>query len=158
MVFATTRRGLNVTWLPLAGLLVGVLLAWCSATSTWSAPDFGRPAAYVEDPSKSDIIAVYAGLKAGAAGEATPYFWKRVLRLNAPFEANWTDWPSLDALHGLVLVGAAKLVGVFAGHNLTLLLGHLLAAATFFAVATFFIFIIYVSISVIRTIICNGKK
>jgi hypothetical protein len=135
MVFATTRRGLIVTWLPLAGLLVGVLLAWCSATSTWSAPDFGRPAAYVEDPSKSDIVAVYTGLKAVTEGEASPFFWKTVSRLNAPFTANWTDWPSLDELHGLALLILANVFGVFGGLNAALLLGHLLAAGTFYGVA-----------------------
>jgi len=131
----SAARSIVARWLPLAALLGTVLLAWCSATAIWSPAGFARPAAYLEDPGKSDIVAVYAGLRAGAAGEATPYFWKRVSRLNAPFEANWSDWPSLDELHGLVLVVAAKLFGVFAGLNLTLLLGHLLAAGTFYFVA-----------------------
>ena len=122
-------------WLPLAGLLGLVLLGWCAATAIWSPADFGRPAAYLEDPSKSDIVAVYTGLKAGTEGQATPFFWKTVRRLNAPFEANWTDWPSLDELHGLVLVLCGRIFGVFGGLNVTLLLGHLLAAGTFFFVA-----------------------
>ncbi len=77
----------------------------------------------------------YGLLKAGTEGQATPFFWKTVRRLNAPFEANWTDWPSLDELHGLVLVLCAKVFGVFGGLNVALLLGHLLAAGTFFFVA-----------------------
>ena len=118
-----------------AALLGIVALGWCAATATWSLADLARPPAYLEDPSRADIIAVYAGLTAGAEGEATPFFWKRVERLNAPFEANWTDWPSLDELHSLVLVLLARLFGIFAGLKLTLLLGHLLAAVTFFGVA-----------------------
>jgi hypothetical protein len=122
-------------WWPLAALLGLVLLGWCAATGTRSPADLGRPPAYLEDPSKSDIIAVFAGLKAGTEGEATPFLWKTVRRLNAPFEANWTDWPSLDELHGLVLVLAARIFGVVGGLNAVLLLGHLLAAGTFFGVA-----------------------
>jgi phosphoglycerol transferase len=119
----------------IVALLGIVVLGWCAATATWSLADLARPPAYLEDPSRADIIAVYAGLTAGAEGEATPFFWKRVGRLNAPFEANWTDWPSLDELHSLVLVLLARLFGIFAGLKLTLLLGHLLAAVTFFGVA-----------------------
>jgi hypothetical protein len=122
-------------WLPLAGLLGLVLIAWCGSTATWSPADFGRPATYLEDPSKSDIVAVYTGLKASTEGDATPFFWKTIRRLNAPFEGNWTDWPSLDELHGLVLVLCARLFGVFGGLNAALLLGHLLAAGTFYFVA-----------------------
>ena len=118
-----------------SALLVATLLAWCSSTAIWSPADFGRPAAYLEDPSKSDIVAVYTGLKAGTEGQATPFLWKTVRRLNAPFEANWTDWPSLDELHGLALVLLANMFGVFGGLNVALLLGHLLAAGTFFFVA-----------------------
>ena len=114
---------------PLAVLLGLVGLAWCASTANWSPVDFGRPAAYLEDPSKSDIIAVYTGIKASTDGEAAPFAWKTVFRLNAPFAANWTDWPSLDELHGLALLILAKVFGVFGGLNAALLLGHLLAAA-----------------------------
>jgi hypothetical protein len=122
-------------WWPLAGLLGLVFFAWCAATTVWSMADFLRPAAYVEDPSKSDIVAVYAGIKAGNEGQAVPFAWKNVSRLNAPFTANWTDWPSLDELHGLALLILANLFGVFGGLNAALLLGHLLAAGTFYGVA-----------------------
>ncbi|NCA10988.1 hypothetical protein EBR56_04135 [bacterium] len=101
----------------------------------WSAADIIQPPAYLEDQSKSDIMWVYAGQKASLEGEATPFVWKTVRRLNAPFEANWTDWPSLDELHGLVLVLCAQVFGIFGGLNVALLLGHLLAAGTFFGVA-----------------------
>jgi phosphoglycerol transferase len=121
-------------WAP-AALLGLVLLAWCASTAIWSPSDFGRPASYLEDPSKSDIVAVYTGLKASTVGEAAPFSWKTVSRLNAPFTANWTDWPSLDELHGLALLILGNVFGVFGGLNAALLLGHLLAAGTFFFVA-----------------------
>lgn len=77
----------------------------------------------------------YTNLKANTVGEAAPFVWKTVSRLNAPFTANWTDWPSLDELHGLALLILANLFGMFGGLNAALLLGHLLAAATFYGVA-----------------------
>jgi len=118
-------------------MLFLVSLAWCCSTGTSTLAGLSRPHAYVEDPAKSDIIWTYASLKAGTQGEATPLLWKTVGRLNAPFAANWTDWPSLDELHGLVLVLCGKAFGIFGGLNVTLLLGHLLAAVTFFFVARF---------------------
>jgi hypothetical protein len=131
----TDTPAIATRWLPLAGLLGLVLIGWCASTATWSPADLVRPPAYLEDPSKSDIVAVYAGLKAGTEGQALPFTWKTVSRLNAPFTANWTDWPSLDELHGLVLMLAARFFGVFGGLNVVLLLGHLLAAGTFYFVA-----------------------
>jgi hypothetical protein len=77
----------------------------------------------------------YAALETNTEGEAAPFVWKTVSRLNAPFTANWTDWPSLDELHGLALLILANMFGIFGGLNAALLLGHLLAAGTFFFVA-----------------------
>jgi phosphoglycerol transferase len=122
-------------WRACAGLLALVLLGWCWATDIWSPAELFRPPAYLEDPAKSDIMWAYAALEAGAEGDATPFLWKTVRRLNAPFEANWTDWPSLDELHGLVLAVCGRAFGVFGGLNVALLLGHLLAAGTFYFVA-----------------------
>ena len=124
-----------ISILTVASLLVCVAIGWCSNSAIWSPADFGRPAAYLEDPSKSDIVFGYASLRANTEGEAAPFFWKSVSRLNAPFTANWTDWPSLDELHGLALLILANVFGVFGGLNAALLLGHLLAAAAFYGVA-----------------------
>jgi hypothetical protein len=122
-------------YVPLAALLVCVVFASSDVTRIGFAGWLGRPSSYLDDPSKSDIIAVFAGLKATTEADAIPFAWKSVSRLNAPFAANWTDWPSLDELHGLALLILTRLFGVFGGLNAALLLGHLLAAATFYGVA-----------------------
>jgi phosphoglycerol transferase len=123
----------QTAWLTV--LLAVVAIAWCAATATRSLQDFARPASYLEDPSKSDVMLAYAALETNTEGEAAPFVWKLVSRLNAPFTANWTDWPSLDELHGLALLILGNVFGVFGGLNAALLLGHLLAAGTFFFVA-----------------------
>ena len=119
----------------LAGLLSMVAIAWCAVTATGSFSDLARCVSYTEDPSRGDVILAYAALEANNEGDAHPFFWKSISRLNAPFTANWNDWPSLDELHGLALLILAKVFGVFGGLNAALLLGHLLAAATFYGVA-----------------------
>jgi hypothetical protein len=91
-----------------AALLALVAGGWCAAMAMFATADFGRAPAYVEDSSKSDMVWGIAASRAMADGQNSPFFWKTVSRLNAPFEANWSDWPSLDELHGLVLVVAAN--------------------------------------------------
>ena len=118
-----------------AVLLALVTIAWCAATATGTLKDLTRPASYLEDPSKSDVLLAYAVLETNTEGEAAPFFWKIASRLNAPFNANWTDFPSLDELQGLALLILANVFGVFGGLNVAILLGHLLAAATFYGVA-----------------------
>ena len=96
-------KSTNLRTLPLAGktfkpgdfaiaaipvLMSVVFVAFCSAAGTWPLAGFGQPSTYVEDPTKSDIMWTYALMKAGTEGDATPFFWKTVRRLNAPFEAN----------------------------------------------------------------------
>ena len=61
--------------------------------------------------------------------------WKLIRELGAPFDGNWTDRPSIEEVNVFLLGVAAKAFGLFAGLNVSLLLGHLLAAATFFLVA-----------------------
>ena len=122
-------------WWPVAPLLCLTLLAWCAANDKWTYTSWGQPAAYVEDPEKSDVVITLAAMKAYSVGDATPFIWKTVRHLGAPFHASWNDWPSLDEVHGVVQLVLARLCGAFAGLNILLVLGHLLAAGTMYAVA-----------------------
>ena len=63
--------------------------------------------------------------------------WKSIPELGAPGGANWNDYPIIEEIP-LYLQGLlARMFGLFAGLNLSLLLGHLLAAGTFYGVARF---------------------
>lgn len=122
--------------LPMLVLLGLVTLAWCAANGKWTAAQWAMPAAYLE-PEKCDVIHALAMMKAAGEGEFVPLVWKQVSRLGAPDGANWNDWPLLEELQIVFFALLAKIVGLFAALNLGMLIGHWLAAATFYAVARY---------------------
>jgi hypothetical protein len=117
--------------LPLAAL---VALAWCTGTDRWTAAAWNTPSQYL-DGFYCDVMSTLASMKATAAGHCWPFAWKTIPELGAPFDGNWNDWPSIEEFQILFFGLLAKVFGLFAGLNLGLLVGHLLAAATMFLVA-----------------------
>jgi hypothetical protein len=118
----------------LALLLALVALAWCTGTGRWTAAAWNTPTQYL-DGFYGDVISTFAGMKASADGHYWPFAWKTIPELGAPYDGNWNDWPSIEELQFLFYGLLAKVFGLFAGLNLALLIGHLLAAATMFLVA-----------------------
>ncbi|MBM3954296.1 MAG: hypothetical protein FJ309_06755 [Planctomycetes bacterium] len=123
-----------LTWGPFALLIFIVGIAWCSANGVWSAGALSRPTAYLE-PEKSDVIHALAMMKMAANGEWWPLAWKQAADLGAPHAANWNDWPLVEELQVAVFGLLARLFGLFAGLNLAMVAGHVLAALVFYAVA-----------------------
>jgi hypothetical protein len=117
-----------------AALLALVALAWCTGTGRWTAAAWNTPTQYL-DGFYCDVISTLAGMKATAAGHFWPFAWKNIPELGAPFDGNWNDWPSIEEFQILFYGLLGKVFGLFAGLNLALLTGHLLAAATMFLVA-----------------------
>lgn len=117
-----------------AAILALVALAWCTGTGRWSAADWNTPTQYLEG-FYCDTISTLAGMRATADGHAWPLSWKTVPELGAPFDGNWTDWPSIEEFQCFFYGVLGKAFGLFAGLNLSLLIGHLLAAATMLLVA-----------------------
>lgn len=109
-------------------------LAWCAANGVWSAAALSRPTAYLE-PEKSDVIHALAMMKMAANGEWWPLAWKEARDLGAPGTANWNDWPFIEEMQVAVFGLLARLFGPFAGLNLAMVAGHVLAALVFYAVA-----------------------
>lgn len=120
----------------LAVLLAIVTLAWCAANAKWTAAEWALPSAYLE-PEKCDVVHALAMMKAAGEGEFVPLTWKQVSRLGAPEGANWNDWPLLEELQIVFFAVLAGIFGLFGGLNVGMLLGHWLAAATFYAVARY---------------------
>ena len=117
-----------------AALLACVTLAWCTGTGRWTTAAWNTPTAYL-DGFYGDILFTLAGMKATSDGHNLPLSWKTVPELGAPHDGNWTDWPSIEEIPALLIGLLGKAFGLFAGLNLALLAGHLLAAATMFLVA-----------------------
>jgi hypothetical protein len=121
--------------LALLALIAIVVLAWCTANDAWTPASWQRTSAYIEDQEKSDVVWMLALVKAASEGSGLPLAWKRVPALGAPSNANWTDWPLIEELQPAILGIFSRAVGPFAALNIGMLLGHLLAAVTFYAVA-----------------------
>jgi hypothetical protein len=128
------RRPALPTWAPCAALLVVVTLAWCAANGIWTPAALAKPTAYL-DPEKADVIHALTMVKATARGDLAFLGWKSVPQLNAPHTANWNDWPMVEEILLLAFGLLAKVFGLFAGLNLAMLLGNVLAATTFYGVA-----------------------
>jgi len=118
-----------------ATLSVIVCLTWCSAHAIGTIADLYRAPAYIENPEKCDVIDSYADLKSIASGQSLPFCWKFVKELGAPYEANWNDWPIIEEVQLATFGLLARMFGIFAGMNLGMLLGNVLAALCFYVVA-----------------------
>ena len=122
-------------------LVVLVVAGWCAANAAWSRDSWtvpighlaGKPDAWA-DPEYGDTLFTLAFARAAADGRLAPWRFKRVPELGAPFAAEWSDWPLIEEPLAYLLGLLHRLFGPFAGLNVALLLGHILAAVTMFAV------------------------
>lgn len=117
-------------------LWVVTILSWTAATGIWKASDWGRPGAYL-DAEKGDVIFHLAVIRAARDGHFVPLRSKTVPELGAPFDGNWNDWPIVEEIPVFLMGLAAGGIGIFASLNFALLIGHLLAATTFYLVARY---------------------
>ncbi|MBS2039546.1 hypothetical protein JST97_31455 [bacterium] len=119
------NRGKDLACLVLTGCLA--LLAACIYFQCYSLTILKQPWFAFDD-----IPLVQAYARVAAEGEALPWKPRLVSRLNAPFVANWCDFPTPDEL---IWDGCGILIGwlgVNAGYNTALLLIHVLTACSFF--------------------------
>jgi phosphoglycerol transferase len=113
-------------WMVLIVLVCGI---WCGAYNRWTREAWKTPVRYM-----GDAMVEMASAKTLASGEMRPLLAKYPLSLGAPFVANWNDYPTVE--EGVFAWWAifARLFGIFAGSNVTLLLAHVLAAGSFYFV------------------------
>jgi len=120
----------------LLGLLAIVVLSWCAANAKWDQASWELPSAY-SAPITSDVLGTLTGMKAVADGHFLPLLWKTIPELGAPSGANWNDYPIIEEIPLFLQGMLARTFGLFAGLNISLLIGHLLAAGTFYGVARY---------------------
>jgi phosphoglycerol transferase len=118
-------------------LLATVFFLWCAAWGMWTARDWSYPTAYLET-RESDILGMLASFRAAADGHGTPLLIKRIPELGAPGEAVWSDMPIVEEIPYWLTGLLARMTGLFAATNIKVLLGHLLAALSFYLVARYF--------------------
>jgi hypothetical protein len=73
--------------------------------------------------------------KAYMDGDIFPVLFQSVQHLNAPFIANWNDYPITEELVYAIMGWLGRLIGLFAAFNFMLLLAQLLAGMSFWYVA-----------------------
>jgi|GEM_PF-143657 putative flippase GtrA len=109
-----------------------VTLGWCWVYNIRHWTDLNVPITY-----EGDGILSYALIRAFASGEIYPGLFKIVSSLNAPFPANWNDYPYEDMIYFPAVV-FVKFFGLSAGCNLYLLCLQILGGLSFYAATRFF--------------------
>lgn len=114
----------------LAALSVLIVLIWSWIYNLTSLSAWQTPLGY-----GGDAWVAYAFAKAYMDGDILPILFKWVPQLNAPFAANWNDYPVTEDMIFAVMGWLGKGIGLFAAANFMLLAAHLLAGLSFWYVA-----------------------
>ena len=112
-----------------AALAAFVALAWCVIHDRLSLRNWRVPLY-----AKSDALTVMVGEKSAVEGYYLPFLPKLNPHFGAPFTGDWNDFPSTDEAFALFGGLLAKGIGLFAASNAVVLIGHLLAALSFYVV------------------------
>ncbi|MFN8613265.1 MAG: hypothetical protein U0931_37350 [Vulcanimicrobiota bacterium] len=123
------REGLKdlLALLAVAGLS---LVACCIYYKCFTLDTLGRPWF-----TFNDVPLTQAYAKVAAEGQALPWKPRMVARLNAPFTANWCDFPTPDELIWDFCGLLSWCFGVSRGYNLAILIAHCLAGSAFYLAA-----------------------
>jgi hypothetical protein len=107
-------------------LTLTILLVWCWVTGrvSWSA--WAVPIGY-----GGDGFIAFGNAKAYFDGDTQLFFQKYNAHLNAPFVANWNDWPITEDLIFASIGWLGRVFGLFFAGNIILCMCHLLAGLSF---------------------------
>jgi hypothetical protein len=108
-------------------------LFWCAIEDRWTSESWQTPLTYLSDPAQGDVVHILAKARAARDGHHWPFLFTNIPELGAPFIANWDDYPMTEKPLFCFMGLLAKIFGIFAGANLTVMLGQILAAVSFYA-------------------------
>jgi hypothetical protein len=111
-------------------LVTVIVIIWCVVYGRTSLAAWNTPVAYGDDATFALAFA-----QAHLNGEIVPVLQKFVGSLNAPFAANWNDYPVTEELIFAAMGWLGRGIGLFAGANAMLLLAHVFAGLSFLWVA-----------------------
>jgi hypothetical protein len=112
-----------------AALSLFVVLIVCAVTGRWRASDWETPVL------GGDALSFLAYMKAARDGYVVPVAQTFVPDLNAPFTANWNDYPRPQKAFFWLAGRIARVIGLFPAVHLLLVFAHVAAAVAFYAVA-----------------------
>ncbi len=109
-------------------LLLSVFVVWCAAQGRTNAKAWATPLNYGD----GDNPYALCWFKAAAEGDFVPFASRTIHRLDAPFGANWNDWPMFEQplifLMGLV----TRYAGLVSAAQTIAILSHLTSALAFY--------------------------
>ncbi len=111
-------------------LVTAIVIIWCIIYGRTSLAAWNTPVVYGDDATCGLAYA-----QAFLNGETVPVLQKFVKSLNAPFVANWNDYPVTEELIFALIGWLGRGIGLFASANAILLLAHVLAGLSFLWVA-----------------------
>ncbi len=129
---ASAAGGPGVEILRMAILAAICICVWCTIYDRWSPENWGVPVEYGLNPAAADVKGEFAGFRAAQDGKNFPGVFHYESRLNAPYVANWNDYPAIEdfIFWGTGLL--ARVIGLFAAANFLLMFEQVLAALAFY--------------------------
>ncbi len=117
-------------------LVTVIVIIWCIIYGRTSLSAWTTLVEYRGEMShRGDATLVLANAQAFLNGEIVPVLQKFVKSLNAPFIANWNDFPITEELMYAAMGWLGRGIGLFASANAIVLLAYVLAGLSFFRVA-----------------------
>ncbi|HTA31370.1 MAG TPA: hypothetical protein VK731_12840 [Candidatus Cybelea sp.] len=113
--------------LRILALIAVVVVAWGLARDRLSLKNWQLPFQY-----EGDGLAIDAWLKSGSEGNFIPLVEEGSPRLNAPYDANWYDYPSNGKFIYFLLGMASKVIGFFPAATLGVVCAYVFAAISFY--------------------------
>ena len=132
---AASRAEPGVEWLRYAALAVICIGIWCAVYGRWSAEAWNVPVEYGLQSDVSDVKTDLAGIRAAQDGNIVPGAFHTEPRLNAPFVANWNDYPATEDFLFWGPGVLARFIGLYPAANFVVLLVQVLAALAFYYTA-----------------------
>jgi hypothetical protein len=132
---AATPAAPGADLLRMAALALICIAVWCTVYDRWSGENWSLPVEYGINPDASDVKGDFAGIRAAEDGHFFPGVFHFEPRLNAPYEANWNDFPFNEDFMLWTTGIAARIVGLYTAGNLYLLFVQVLAVLAFYYAA-----------------------
>ena len=111
------RRLLSTETLRVVILALMTVLIWCYAENRWTAQAWETPVEYYMDRGATDVLSLFAGIKAASDGDYVPFTSKMEPSLGAPYTGNWNDYPNNEQIQVFLTGLLAEGIGIFAAAN-----------------------------------------
>jgi len=111
------------------------VVVWCSVYDRWTAENWNVPVEYGINPAAADVKAEFEAFRAAEDGKLFPGLFHYEPRLNAPYIANFNDFPFNEDFMFWAPGLLARVIGFYPAINCLVLFVQVLAALAFYYAA-----------------------